>query len=286
MSDSTNVVFDDNDLDHTPEHTTGYAEDAPQVDTSDNLAGLGTREFPDHLWIDPKDWKDKARENDKYGLWPEDYINRQTNQTPTHECTTHALLQNMEIAWNRQREGQGMPFYASALSVYAEANPRQWGGSSMQKTLGIAMRRGMLPEHNGPDGTNQRELYKHTLNLSSGRDDEQGGPWVRLSNFPDGWNDTSRHFKPLEVINIRTWEQSVCVILNGICDSVGRRGHAIPYVKIVWRDGRLYARYSDSYRVFRYDSVSNIRAGVGGSYGIVTTTTPDDWSRPAGKDMR
>ena len=287
MTDSTNVVFDDSDLDYVPSVDTGYPDQLAAEDTVENMALCGARDFPEHLWIDPADWKDKARENDRLGTWPDDYRNRFTNQSPTHECTCHSLLQNFEIAWNRQRQSKESAVWMSALSVYAEANPRQRGGASMQGTLRIALDRGILPEFNGPKGLGtQRELFNATLNNTSGSDPERGGPWVPVSRFPNNWKQTARHFRPDEVINPDNWEQMVCLVLNGVAVSLGRKGHAIPHTKIVWRDRKLYASYPDSYDVVRYDSVSNIKAGVGGSYGIVTTTTPDNWDRPAGDDMK
>ena len=284
MTDSTNVVFDDSLVDFSPPTDTGYPSDWAASDTPEALAGLGTREFPDHLWIEPKDWKDFARQNDEHGTWPESFRNRFTNQSPTHECTCHALTQNWEIAYNRQRQGAGKAVFVSPLSIYAEANPRKWGGSSMQYTLGIALERGFLPDHVGPNGTDQRQLFRHTMHGTTGRgnQNQSSGNWVRLSNFPSGWKNTARHLKPDEVVNPRSWEQIVCLILHGYCVSVGRSGHAIPYVQIVWRNGDLYAMYADSYDIHRYDSVRMIRAGVGGAYSIATTRVPSDWNNPAG----
>jgi len=283
MSDSTNVVFPDSDLDWSPTNDTGYPDRLAAMDTPEALRGLGAREFPDHLLIDPSDWKDAARQNDTHKTWAEDYRNRFTNQAPTHECTCHALAQNFEIAWNRQRAGKGSPIWVSPLSVYSEANTRQWGGSSMQRTVGICIARGFLPEHRGPNGvTEQKDKFPHTLHCTSGNDNEAGGPWVPVSRFPSGWQATSKHLKADEVINPRSYEQVISLLLNGIAVSVGRSGHAIPYVKVVWRNGQLAAMYADSYNVHRYDSVRMIKSGVGGSYAIWSTTIPDDWMKPVG----
>ena len=283
MTDSTNVNFPDNLLDHTPSIDTGYPQRLAQLDTPEALAGLGAREFPDHLHIEPSDWKDAARQNDECGTWGEDFRNRFTNQAPTHECTCHALTQNMEIAWNRQRAGKGSPVWFSPLSVYAEANSQQWGGSTMQRTVGVVLDRGILPEHRGPNGTTeQKDKFRHTLHCTSGNDGEAGGPWVSVNRFPSGWRETAKHFKADEVINPRSYEQVISLLLHGVAVSVGRSGHAVPYVKVVWRGNDLVAMYADSYNVHRYDSVRMIRSAVGGAYGIFTTTIPDNWEAPAG----
>ena len=128
--DSTSAIITDRSLiDYVPAHDTGYPMNMSAQDTPENLAMLGpaVRDFPDSLWIEPKDYKDVARDNDKYKLWGEDVKNRFTNQHATHECTSHALIQVGEVAWNQQRKGKGDPVLFSQISVYAEANPRQWG---------------------------------------------------------------------------------------------------------------------------------------------------------------
>lgn len=282
MPDSTDVQFDDSLLDYEFEKDSGYPPEMAARDTPENLAMLGARDFPDELWIEPRDWKECARENDKHGTWAESRRNRFTNQNPTHECTCHALTQVFEAAWNAQRQSKGSAVFVSQLSIYAEANPRQWGGSSCQRVLGIALNRGFLPEPiNGQD-----PLFKHTLHGTCGRGNENNssGRWVSVRNFPDGWQETARHLRPLECINPRSYEEIICLLLHGRAVGVGRSGHSIPYNQVVWRGNSIYAAYADSYDVIRYDSLRMIRSAVGGSYCIWSTTVPDDWDKPAGPD--
>lgn len=278
MIDSTNVVFDQSLVDWVPKEETGYPELWAKRDTSEAYAGMeGVIEFPEELWIDEKDWKDVARQNDQYGTWPEDYANRYTNQSPTHECTCHALTQVFEIAWRKQVVDPQQAVWVSPLSIYAEANPRQWGGSTMQRTLGIARDRGFLPDHDGPAGKGtQKQKFTHTLHATSGNVDyNSNGPWTPLSRFPEGWRETAKSLRPLEYINVRDWRQTVCLILNGYAVGVGRWGHAIPYVRIVWRGGGgdIHVKYRDSYVRDLYDSINGIKASVDGAYTIGSTTT-------------
>ncbi len=273
-----------------PEHD-GYPPELAAEDTPDALwdaAGDAAREFPDALWIEPRDWTDRARENDKYGSWAINYLDRFTNQSPTHECTCHALRAVVESCWNRQRgiklgppiAGQRLPISAqshsvwlSALSVYAEANPRQWGGASTRGVMEIAARRGMLPDRIQPRPYN----FRHTLTGTCGRGgiNQSSGAWVPLSRFPDDWQSTAIHFRPLEVIIPRIWEQSVCLLLHGLPVGHGRKGHAVPLV--AWNIASSVAVYVDSYDVIRYDSINNIRAGLMSAYCIASMTAPDNW---------
>lgn len=277
----------------------GYPEHIAAQDTTDALkmaaedAGAIVTAFPDNLWIEPKDWPDAARDAKKYRTRAIDYLDRYTNQNPTHECTTHAFRACFEAAWNRQRKipvgppqaGQRLEISAksasvwiSCISLYAEANPGQWGGAGVVQILNIAARRGCIPDKIQP-----REYgFKHTLQgtCGSGGVNQSKGSWVSVSRFPEGWQETAKHFKPLEYIFPDSWEQTVCLVLHGFMVGVGRQGHSIPYGEWIPEDNVM--AYPDSYDVTRYDSVSRIRSTVGGSYAIVSTTTPDDWNKPAG----
>lgn len=279
----------------------GYPAAMKANDTRDVLmgaCGAAARDFPKALWIEPKDWADKARDNDKYKTWGMNYLDRYTMQSPTHECTTHSLQANCGAARNRQRgiifpEGPKAGYrypqsaesgsvWLSPLSVYAEANPGQWGGANVQQVLEIAARRGMLPDKTQPREYN----FKHQLQgtTGEGNNNQSHGPWVRLGDFPSGWQETAKWFKPVEVIFPDSWEQAVCLVLHGILCSVGRSGHAIPWAQLIFEGSNLKAAaYPDSYDVTRYDSLGTIRGcGGDGSFGVVSMTAPDSWDKPAG----
>lgn len=274
----------------------GYPLELAAGDTTDvmlDMAGDASRAFPPALWIEPSDWADKARDNDKYGTWPANYIDRFTNQNPTHECTCHALRASAECARNRalgvslgpavpkQRldtSGKHGSVWLSPLSIYAEANPRQWGGASCRGVMEIAIRRGFLPEPIQP-----REYgFRHTLHGTTGTGgiNQAKGSWTSVANFPSGWQETAKHFRILEVIFPTSAEQIVCLILHGYCVEVGRSGHAIPY----WRFNPVQKvmGYADSYDVERFDSWNTVRSAVGGAFAVASMTMPDDRMKPAG----
>lgn len=276
----------------------GYTAKQQAGDTRDALMGAcgsASKEFPPSLWIEPKDWAAKCKENDEKHTWPVNYVDRFTNQNPTHECTCHSLRTNAECARNRQRgvifpdgpkkdfrypeSGQFGSVWLSPLSIYAEANPGQWGGADCVQVLNIATRRGFLPDKIQPHDYG----FKHQLQGTTGQgnSNQASGPWVRLSDFPSGWQETAKRFRPLEVIFPDTWEQAVCLVLHGYIVSVGRSGHAIPYA--FWNDSQKVMGYVDSYNVIRYDSQGTVRGcAANGGYSIASMTTPDDWTKPAG----
>lgn len=275
----------------------GYPEALRMGDTSDvlkQMCGSASREFPKVLWREPKDWPDVARENDRNKTWPVNRCDRYTNQSPTHECTTHSLATNFVIRWNTQlgiifpdgpkvdfryeESGRFGSFWPSVMSVYAEANPSQWGGANIRTVMSIAIRRGFLPDKIQPRDYG----FKHTLQGTAGRGgkNQSSGPWTRVSGFPAGWEETAKHFRILEVIFPETAEQIMCLVLAGYAVCVGRNGHAVPYSLANVNEKRI--GYIDSYDVIRWDSWNTVRSAVGGAYAIASVTMPSDRMKPAG----
>jgi len=274
----------------------GYPDHLAAEDTADALrdaCGSASREFPESLYIEPKDWPDKARDNDKNHTWGMNYIDRYTNQNPTHECTCHSLRANFEAARNRQlgiiypdgprknfryEESTRGSVWVGPLSVYAEANPRIKGGANVRQVLEIAVRRGMLPEKIQPHEYN----FKHDLigTTGQGNSNQSHGQWVPVNRFPEGWKETAAWFRPLEVIFPASYEQAVCLVLHGYVVSVGRNGHAVPWSQ--WNAKDRVLAYPDSYDVTRYDSERTAKSAWQGSFSISTVTAADDWLKPAG----
>src|SRR5687768_11487896 len=92
-------------VDVFPKTHDGYPESLAAADTVDvlkDVCGSASREFPKWMWLEPDQREDKARENDKHRTWGINYLDRFTNQTPTHECTTHMLRAEGEGCRNRQ----------------------------------------------------------------------------------------------------------------------------------------------------------------------------------------
>jgi hypothetical protein len=291
------AAIDPDLIDVFPAEHDGYPDELAAEDTTAAVreaCGSAARDFPRALWIEPRDWADKARDNDQHKTWPVNYIDRYTNQDPTHECTCHSLSRCVEGARNRQRgvsfpDGPKKGFryaesseygsvWLSPLSVYAEANPGQWGGANVRQVMEIACRRGMLPEKIQPRDYG----FKHTLQGTTGRgnDNQSSGDWVSVSRFPEGWKETAAWFKPIEVIFPEQWEQAVCLVLHGMFVGVGRSGHAIPWGQ--WNASEQVMAYPDSYDVTRYDSLRTVKSAWQGSFAIASITVPDDWTRPAG----
>lgn len=291
------TLIDPKLIDVFPAEHDGYPDHLAAEDTDDALrdaCGSASRDFPESMWIEPRDWADRAADNDRHGTWGINFIDRFTNQHPTHECTCHSLRANFEAARNRARgviypdgpvvgrryaeSGEYGSVWMSALSVYAEANPDRWGGANVRRVLEIAVRRGMLPDLTQPADYG----FRHAINGTSGRgnSNQSGGAWLSVSRFPEGWRETAAHFRPLEVIFPESYEQAVCLVLHGLVVSVGRSGHAVPWAK--WVAGQRLMAYPDSYDIVRYDSERTARSAWRGAFAIASVTLPDDWRKPCG----
>lgn len=275
----------------------GYTPELAKSDTPQALrdaCGDAVRDFPSGLWIEEKDRKDRAKLNDETRSWAMNFVSSFTNQSPTHECTCHDLIQGFRVARNKQRgiiypEGPKSGFrypasvkgdvFFSPLSVYAEANPGQWGGAGCIQVLNIACRRGILPDKIQP----AEYRFKHTLQGTSGRgnNNQSGGSWIPVRQFPDGWQDTAKLFMPQEVVVTTKWEEALCLLLHGYKIDYGRSGHAVG--PAMWNAASNSFPYPDSYDVVRVDSFGTFRSAVsGGAYCIISVTAPDNWLDPAG----
>lgn len=286
----------------SPDGQSGYPDEIAAGDTLDVLrecCGSASRDFPQELWLEPDQRLDKARENDKNHTWGINFLDRFTNQGAgnggysTHECTCHMVRAEAEACRNRQRaiifadgpkkgfryeESKSGSVWLSPLSIYAEANPREWGGASCRQVLDIACKRGFLPETIQP----HEYGFKHSLHgtCGAGGMNQSRGVWTPVSKFPAGWQETGKLFTPLEVIFTDEPEQALCLLCWGFVLGYGRNGHAIP--PSFWNSASNVFGYPDSYDQMRFDSWSTFsRAVRSGVHCIASMPTPDDWLKPA-----
>lgn len=232
----------------------GLTYDAPE----DQLLAAGAKQFPRELLIDRSEWDDRIAELDKTKQWAENYSGRFTAQNNSHECVAHASCQSAMVAFNRQYNGMGHDVWFSPLALYTRVTGgRRWGGSNVIDSMYEMIENGLIPDHDGPAGKNtQAKKFEHTLHETSGRTEDwwPTSGWVTPRQLPDGWEETAKHFKALEVYTIPTREAHASALLRGWCICNGRNGHSIPHVSLVKDGGRYLSKYKDSYRVMRYDS--------------------------------
>jgi len=254
-----------------------------------DLFSAGATRFPDKLRIPRSDWDDFIKQHDENKSSALNYSARFTHQGNSHECVCHASIQSFEIAYNRQLASIKYAIYFSPLALYTRiTGGRQWGGSVVMDALRELMNRGAIPEHDGPEWLGGRggqiRKFKVTAHQTSGRTEDHWPTkgWLRESQFPEGWQQTARHFRVLEAFTIPDREAHASALLRGWCVVNGRNGHSIPHTQLVKNENRYLSRYRDSYNVDRYDSESL----WGGGFAIAAVTVPNDPARPAGSEMR
>lgn len=286
-------------IDVFPKVHDGYPDHLAAGDTPDVLrdcCGDTLRSFPDELYIPPNQWAEVARENDANKTWPINYVDRFTNQNPTHECTWHSGTRVLEGARNlqlgiifpdgpkknfRYEESARGSVWLSPMSGYNEANPRIRGGASIQSVIRIGCERGVLPDKIQPFDYG----FKHTMPGTQGKGNmnQSSGAWVSVANMPAGWRETAKWFKPREVCIIEDVEQAICLMLNRRLVGVGRNGHAVPWALPKFSGNNVTSTgYPDSYDLMRYDSFNTMRAAARGAFCVLSMTAPDDWMKPAG----
>lgn len=286
-------------LDVVLDSPSGYPIEKSRGDTREAMmaaVGESLRDFPDSFWIEPKDWAERAQQNNENKTWAMNHIDRYTHQDPTHECTTHSFTRLFEAARNKKRgiifpngptknyrypeSGEFDSVWFSCLSIYAEANPQIWGGAGIREVMEIACRRGVLPDLIQPRDYG----FKHALHGTAGRgnNNQSHGDWVPLKRFPEGWQETSKLFMPDAVIFPNSFEEAVCIVLQGYGLGVGRNQHAVPWMFLNFEGNNLQAAgYADSYDRTLFDSLRLMKQAWRGSYAVISTTSPDDWETPA-----
>jgi hypothetical protein len=254
-----------------------------------DLFAAGAVNFPSSLMIPKGEWDDWIAKNDENKSSGWDFSARQTHQGSSHECVAHAATQCFEIAYNRQFSGIKYAFFGSPVGTYTRlTGGRQWGGSNVDDSLREMTARGVIPEHDGPDWLGgkggQAKRFKVTIHQTAGRSEDHWPTkgWITESGFPEGWEETARHFRVLEAFYIGNSQQHFSALLRGYAIVNGRSGHSICHCKAVKSNGRYLSMYRDSYFADRYDS----EGMTGGGYAIASVTTPDDPEKPAGADMK
>jgi hypothetical protein len=106
------------------------------------------------------------------------------------------------------------------------------------------------------------------------------------SKRPSGWEQVAANFKIDEFFVIRSYEGLISALLSGNPVVVGRQGHSICYVGVVFVNGKLYVLYVNSWggnwglsaglfpAGFGLDSVSTVRQASGWAFTARSIVVP------------
>lgn len=276
ITTESGLIIPEDTIDVVLPDETGLNPASEHEDQSDEYARSGIfQEFPSSWIIPLAKLKEMVREAREAKTMADFWCMRMTNQSPTHECVTHATMQAFEACLNRSYGMNGRAPYVSPLSIYLICNPGVRGGTTLSRALNVAHERGFLPDRHGPAGPlTQVGKYPVTLHTTAGRDSVDGGPWVKDSALPANQNDVRAGFRVLTAFNVRTLEQFWSGVARGVVIVYARSGHCIPGTLIDFRGDELIFGYRDSYRIIRWDSASTVRRALGSAFGIAATTKP------------
>lgn len=232
--------------------------------------------FRSEWLIDRKDWRDWYEQNEAASVSLKRYNLKINNQNPESSCVCNAAETCFRSIWARQL-GVKWSIDLSPMSLYARICSSRHSGSYMVDALNEAKENGFLPESTEKN----KRLFRHTLH--------QNTPWIRESQLPSGWQQTAKHFRPLEWYRLPDDRDAFgSALLQGMPICYGRDGHSIAAMDLIWDNGRWLAVYAQSYGTetgdegYQYDSERMWETD--GAWCLRAVTLPDDPAKPAGND--
>lgn len=235
-------------------------------------------EFSADWLINEKDWRDvyeaKVKTNDflvRYNL-------KINDQNPESSCVCNAAETCIRVIYTRQL-GTKWSIDFSPMSLYTRICSSRHSGSYMVDALNESKLNGILPERTEKN----EKLFRHMLH--------QNTPWIRESQLPAGWQQTAKHFRPLEWHRLPKDDRAfMSALLQGMPICYGRDGHSIAALDPYWDEGnrRWLAKYAQSYGTetgdngYQYDTRRMWETD--GAWCLRAMTVPDDPAKPAGSD--
>jgi len=184
--------------------------------------------------IPESDWKEAVREKGDYTL--------RLLQIPTKDqngegsCTSNAMTSGYEY---RLAATYGRRFWIefSPMSLYQLCGTSAGGGSTLSCNMSKARESGFIPANSAANRERFDKMVLKAVGFSQ-----------RSNPRPAGWREFAINFCVEEWVKITTVEQfATCLLLN-IPVLYGRSGHAILGVALVYRNGRWYVDYHNSWR--------------------------------------
>lgn len=154
------------------------------------------------------------------------------NQKNEGSCVGNAGTQGMQViqAWTY---GKSNVTLLSAIATYKQIGSSPSSGANVADCLTALQRVGTLPLDTP---ANRAAFGAHVMPATG-----------FYSRYPDGWKETAKKFRIAEATVIRTIEGLWTALLSGIPVVVGREGHSILYVGVVYKNGKLYFLYVNSW---------------------------------------
>lgn len=247
-------------------------------DTGINCFGNLCRSYGDVVTeIDESLWPSLVDEMEHTDTGLEWLVKWILNQMREGSCVGNASAQQGNVLQAKQF-GLDLAVALSAISMYDRIGSSPNSGASISDALDEGRARGFVPL-SSPENIAARNAdgsVRFPITM----------PATGFSRrMPTGWETVAKHFRIDEYFICRSVEQMISALLNGHPTVVGRAGHSILYLRPVYKNGRLYVLYVNSWEDwgapagthkfgFGLDSLSYIRSSASWCYAARTITVP------------
>lgn len=219
--------------------------------------------------IDEDRWKplaDEGQADQSTLAWLIRWILNQRNEG---SCVGNAFTQAIQVLLAKVF-GKDRAIQMSAISAYKQIGRSPNSGANVGDGLDAVQNIGILPL----DTPENRQRFKHVMPATGFYT-----PW------PDGWKETAANFRVTEAHVIQSVKGLVSALLNRHPVVVGRDGHSIVYLDIVFKGNSMYALYANSWgdwgsgagglpSGFGLDSLRTIQSSASWCCALRTLTVP------------
>ncbi len=186
-------------------------------------------------------------------------VSRIYDQGREGSCVANACCQSHEIIQALQY-GKENVVHLSAISLYKRIGRSPGSGAMVSDGLKELSTRGALPL----DNAENREKYGDKVMPNTGF----------YTAYPADWENTASRLTLLETYVVRTVAGLKTALVLGHPVVVGREGHSIVLSRLMLRNGRLVAKYPNSWHErwgdngFGYDSEAQIRKSASWAFAV------------------
>lgn len=269
MLDATNIDprFVDADFPAFDEYVPG---DLRPENMAELCAAMPTYEDANPM-VPSNEWKAVADETQAKKLGLEFLIRWILNQGREGSCVGNATTALVMIILAKQF-GKAFVTALSAISLYKRIGRSASSGAMVSDALDEVKARGILPL----DNPENRAKFGNCVMPATGFS----------TPFPANWEPVAANFKIDEFFVVRSYEGLISALLSGNPVVVGRQGHSICYVGVVYVNGKQYVLYVNSWggdwglaaggfgAGFGLDSVSSIRQASGWAFTARSIVVP------------
>ena len=216
-------------------------------------------------------WQSICEHIDAAGGGLDRYVQHVFDQGQEGSCTANSsAAQNMVM--QAGQFGLKNVTLLSPMSLYKRIGRSASSGAMVDDALDEMQGRGLLPL----DTPDNRKRFGEMVHPATGFN----------RTLPDGWEQTARNFRSDERFIVKTTQSLVSCLIRGYPIVVGREGHSILYLRPVYRNGKLFIKYANSWSEswgegfgklrggFGYDSRSQFEQSARWAFAIRTLVTP------------